>query len=257
MGSEKRKKARERFLLDRFLECQGLTPTSIGTPEPPSPDFLIELDGRKVGIEITEIYPQSPRSYSGLDGPGPPQAIESRGGKIVSLAKEAYFRRNDSPLLVTVVFSNIETIRRKEEHEKLAELIALEVEDMASKALATEDRRPDFFTGVDNPLCDSVALIHIYKVPELRFARWTVPKVGLVRKLTSELLQDRITTKEKKLDGYRRDGDEVWLLMVADRLSASRKFFYPPDFPADDISSKFSRTFYYCYGVDDLVVEFC
>ncbi|MEO6816696.1 MAG: hypothetical protein ABI177_08330 [Edaphobacter sp.] len=129
MGSEKIKKARERFLLDKFLECQGLTPTSIGTPEPPSPDFLIELDGRKVGIEITEIYPLSPRSHSGLDGPSPPQAIESRGEKVVSLAKEAYFRRNDSPLLVTVVFSNIETIRKKEKREKLAELIADEVED--------------------------------------------------------------------------------------------------------------------------------
>ncbi len=146
MGSKKdrEKKARERFLLDRFLECQRLTPTRIDTPEPPGPDFSLDLDGRKVGIEVTEIYALSPNSDSGVQALRLPQAIEKRSDRIVSLAKKAYFQRNDLPVLVTIVFSNIDAMRNKDE---IAELIVREVEDTASKRPETENRRPDFFTG--------------------------------------------------------------------------------------------------------------
>jgi hypothetical protein len=95
MGSEKRKKAREKFLLDRFLEHQGMAPASIETPEPPGPDFSIELDGYKVGIELTEVFAQSPESGARLQSPNLPQAIESRSELIVSIAKKAYFQRNN------------------------------------------------------------------------------------------------------------------------------------------------------------------
>ena len=255
MGSEEKKAARERFLLDRFLECQGLTPESIEKLEPPGPDFSIEIEGCKIGIELTEIFGLSPKSGARLDSRYIPQAIESRSELIVSRAREAYFQRNDAPVLATIVFSNLDTISKKEQREEISQLIAHEVEDMASKALQTANRRPDDFTDVGDPLRESVALIHICKVPKLRFARWTVPKVGLVHRLTAKHLQDPITEKEEKLNGYTRDGDEVWLLMVADSRSASQKFIHPPDFP-EAISSRFSRTFYYCYGADHPVVEF-
>jgi len=48
------KKQHERFLLDRFLELQGISPACIEARE--SPDFLIDLEGRKVGIEVTELF---------------------------------------------------------------------------------------------------------------------------------------------------------------------------------------------------------
>ncbi len=256
MGSEEKKKAREKFLLDRFLESQGLTPASIETPEPPGPDFSIEINGCKVGIELTEIFGLSPKSGARLHSRDIPQAVESRSELIVSRAREAYFQRNNPPVLATIVFSNLDASGKKEQMEETAQLIACEIEDMASKTLQTADRRPDDFTDIGNPLRESVALIHIRKVPELRFARWTVPKVGLVYKLTAKHLQDRIAAKEEKINHYTTDGDEVWLLMVADTRSTSQKFFHPPDFP-EAISSRFSRTFYYCYGADHPIVEFC
>jgi hypothetical protein len=254
MGSEERKKSREKFLLDRFLESQGLTPASIETPAPPGPDFSIDLNGSKIGIELTEVFGLIQKSGAGLHSRDIPQAVESRSELIVSRAKDAYFQRNNLPVLVTIVFSNLDPSNKREQTEQTARLIACEVEDMVSKTLQTADRRPDDFTGIGNPLCETVALIHVCKVPDLRFARWTVPKVGLVHKLTAIHLQDRIAAKEAKMNRYTRDGDEVWLLMVADTRSASQKFFHPPDFP-EAISSRFARTFYYCYGADHPVVE--
>jgi hypothetical protein len=256
MGSEEKKKGREKFLLDRFLESQGLTPVGIETPEPPGPDFQIELNGSKIGIELTEIFGLIPKSGSGLHSRDIPQAVESRSELIVLRAREAYFQRNNPPVLVTIVFSNLDPSNKKERMEQTAQLIAREVEDMASKTLQTAERRPDDFTDVGNALRETVALIHVCKVPEPRFARWTVPKVGLVHKLTAKHLQDRIAAKQEKMNHYTKDGDEVWLLMVADTRSTSQKFFHPPDFP-EVISSRFSRTFYFCYGADHPVVELC
>jgi hypothetical protein len=256
MGSENKKKAREKFLLDRFIEHQGITPTSIETPEPPGPDFSIEIDDCKVGIELTEIFVRSPKSGARPQSSDLPQAVESRPERIVSGAREAYFQRNNPPVLVNIVFSNLDSIEKKEQIEEVAHLIAREVEDMASETLLTADRRPNFNTNGGNLLFESVAFIHIYGVPELRFARWDFPKVGLVSRLTAKHLQDRIDAKEKKMNQYTRNGDEIWLLMVADTTRTSQKFRHPPDFSPETLSSRFSKTFYYCYGADYPVVEF-
>jgi len=51
------KKQHERFLLDRFLELQGISPARIQEFE--SPDFLIDIEGREVGIEVTELFIRS------------------------------------------------------------------------------------------------------------------------------------------------------------------------------------------------------
>jgi hypothetical protein len=257
MGSEEKKEARERFLLERFLESQGVIPASIEKLRAPEPDFSIEVDGRKIGVELTEIFALSPKSGVPLSSRDLPQAIESRSDLIVSKARETYFQRNNPPVLATIVFSNLDTSAKKEQIQEIALSLASEVADMASKTPQTADRRPDDFTDVGNPLRESVALIHICRVPELRFARWTVPKVGLVHKLTARHLQDRIAAKEEKMKHYTRDRDEVWLLMAADTRSTSQKFFHPLDFPPEAISSPFSRTFYFCYGADQPVVEFC
>jgi hypothetical protein len=124
----------------------------------------------------------------------------------VSGAREAYFQRNNPPVWATIVFSNLDASGEKEQMEETAQLIAYEVEHMASETLQTAERRPDDFTELGNLLRESVALIHICKVPKLRFARWTVPKVGIVNKLTAKHLQDRIAVKEEKMNYYKKTG---------------------------------------------------
>jgi len=76
MESDDKKKQREKFLLDRFFEHQGITPTRIDPGE--SPDFLVDIDGRTVGIEVTELFIQRCNSEARLLPEEPTlQAIES------------------------------------------------------------------------------------------------------------------------------------------------------------------------------------
>lgn len=105
-----KKKQRERFFLDRFLEHQGLSPTCIQQPEPPDPDALIDLEGRRVGIELTEIFVRSGRKRSKTHpqsrGEPLPQAVETITDQIASTAREFYLDEGNPPALATIVFSS-------------------------------------------------------------------------------------------------------------------------------------------------------
>ena len=101
MGSAK--KRRERFLLERFLEHQGISPTCIQELE--SPDFLIDIEERSVGIEVTELFIRSGKSEAHPRPEGPLlQAVEKTTDLIVSKAREIYFDGGNPPVLSTIVF---------------------------------------------------------------------------------------------------------------------------------------------------------
>jgi hypothetical protein len=88
------KKQHERFLLDRFLELQGITPTDIVPRE--HPDFLIDLEGRKVGIEVTELSIRSrSKGHPRPDGKPFLQDIESITNQIVSTARKPDHTRQE------------------------------------------------------------------------------------------------------------------------------------------------------------------
>ena len=107
------------------------------------------------------------------------------------------------------------------------------------------------------PLSEAVDLIHILRVPEKRFAHWTVLRPGLVANLTPKHLKDRIDLKARKLKSYRENQniEEIWLLMVADRTRPSQKLLRRLDLPLEPLSRPFAKTFYYCYSTDEPVVE--
>jgi hypothetical protein len=254
MGSAEKQKQRERFLLDRFLEQKGLAPEVIQQPDPPDPDFLIDLHGRKIGIEMTEVFIRSKESNLHPQSGEEPllQAVESITDLIVSKARKSYFK-TDNPLVLSTILFSSQMALEKNKSDQIAELIAGQIRDMSSRDSSVEDWKP----GLDDPLYGSVGFIHIRKVPESRFARWTVPRPGIVATLTVKHLQDRIDAKAKKLNGYKKNKniEEIWLLMVADRMRPSQKLLRRSDLPLDSLSSPFAKTFYYCYAADELAVE--
>ena len=258
MGSDEKKKQRERFFLDRFLEQQGITPKSIQQPNPPDPDFLIDLDGRQVGIEMTEIFIRSQESNVHAQPTKEPllQAVESITDLIVSKSRKIYFEVDNPLVLSTIVFSN-RAIFYENKSDQIAKLIADEIRDMALRNSPEANWRPGIHENEAYLLSDAVASIHIRRVPESRLARWIVARAGLVAKLTAKHLQDRIDDKTKKIDSYKKNKNmEIWLLLVADRRRPSQKFLRPSDLALESLSSPFARTFYYCYAADESAVEF-
>src|SRR5271157_944626 len=246
------KKQHERFLLDRFLELQGISPTCIEESDPP--DFLINLEGRTVGVEVTELFIRSKKSGAHTQPEEEPllQAAESITNLIVSKAWKIYFDAGNPPVLSTIWFSDRITLDKKK-GDQIAELIARQIQSMSlqnSQAVAWRSSEDE---NEERSLSESVAIIHTYRVPELRFARWTVARPGLVANLTPKRLQGVIDKKAKKINGYKKLAEEIWLLIVADGTRSSQKFSVMPDFPLDSISSPFAKTFYYGYVSDEVL----
>jgi len=69
------KKEIERFYLDKFLALLGIVPDDICEGE--APDFIISLQGKKTGIEITE-YHSGAKDEDGR----PRRAIENNWGQL-------------------------------------------------------------------------------------------------------------------------------------------------------------------------------
>ena len=246
------KKRHERFLLDRFLELQGISPASIEPLDPP--DFLIDLEGRKVGIEVTELFIRSNKSEAHPQPEEEPllQAAESITNLIVSKARKIYFDAGNPPVLSTIWFSDRITLDKKK-GDQIAELIAHQIQSMSlqnSQAVAWRSSEDE---NEERSLSESVAIIHTSRVPELRFARWTVARPGLVATLTLKHLQEVIDKKAEKIGAYKKYAEEIWLLIVADRTRPSQKFSVAPDLPLDSVSSPFTKTFYYCYAAEEVI----
>jgi hypothetical protein len=258
------KKQRERFLLDRFLEHQGITPTRIDPGE--SPDFLINLGGRTVGIEVTELFVHrgssvallQPKQGALLEPQGSPlQAKESIATLIVSEARKIYLDANNPPVRSQIVLSNrIAPGIDKTKGGQIAKLIADQIQRMSRQTTEVADWRSRE-DGEENPLSEWVNFISVRRVPELCFARWipTNNSVGFVSTLTAQRLQEEIDKKAAKINTYKKRAEEIWLLIVADRTRSSQKFSVIPDFPLDSISSPLARTYYYGYASGE-VLEF-
>ncbi len=239
------KKQHERFLLDRFLELQGITPTDIVPRE--HPDFLIDLEGRKVGIEVTELFTQRCNSDPHLRPEGPLlQAREQVCTQIVSKAREIYFDTNNPPVLSHILFSDRIIPADKRKGDQIAKLIADQIQGMSRQDSETAEWRSREDEKEENPLSEWVSFISACRVPE-RFARWSPNSAGLVFPLAPARLQEEIDQKVPKLNAYKECAEEIWLLIVADRTRSSQKISIMPDFPLDSISSPFAKTFYYDY----------
>jgi hypothetical protein len=244
MESDDKKKRHERFLLDRFLEHQRITPTCIDPGE--SPDFLINLDGRTVGIEVTELFIRRCNSEARLIPEDPTlQAIESISSKIVSRAREIYFDANNPPVLAKIVFSSPIIPGDKRKDDQIAKLIADQIQSMSRQDSEGSEWRSSEDEKAENPLSEWVSFISTWRVAERHRARWSPNSAGLVSPLTPARLQEEIDIKASRINAYKERAEEVWLLIVVDRTRSSQKFSVMPDFPLDSISSPFAKTFYY------------
>ncbi len=246
------KKQHERFLLDRFLELQGITSGDIVPGE--SPDFLVDLKGHKVGIEVTEIFIRRNRLEA---NPQPRkelllQAVESVTNQIVSKAQKTYFDARNPPVLATIWFSDGIALDRKK-GDQVAGLIARQIQSMNLKNSQKGAWRSSEDENAERSLSESVAIIHAYGVPDQLFARWTVGRPAVVAPLTTKHLQDVIDEKAKKFNRYKEKAEGVWLLIFADHTRPSQMFFVATDFPSDSVSSLFTKTFYCDYVAKEVI----
>ncbi|MFQ5465548.1 MAG: hypothetical protein ACE5EI_06445 [Thermodesulfobacteriota bacterium] len=230
------KKEKEKLWLSQFQQGSGIDLRVIEERE--EPDFIVEINSARVGIEITSVCVRHDRNGSLK------MAQESISQEILDRAHKHYKGSNAPPVHVTVSFSTHADLRRAA-RESIARKLSLYVQQ---QRLGLRERRevdPSFYE--EDPLPPEVSFLHAIGVLQEVGTHWGVAGAGWMADLTPETLQERINRKAGNLPRYQKFVERNWLLLVSDSTYLSQMFQLPENFDASAVSSPFDRTFYLCY----------
>jgi hypothetical protein len=222
------KRIEERQILATFLWASRLHAEILREGE--APDFTLSIDGRTVGVEVTQIQ-KSPAE----------RTRQSYLQEVIRRAREDYAAAGALPRSVSLHF-NDHAPRAGDSRR-----------DLASEISAHVAGQPDD------------AEVHTHKWPQLpelmarnlwslTFWRteapviWQSVEATWVAPFTVELFQERVDAKHEKLETYREGGfDELWLLIGASQLNPAQRFDWHASFDPGKIRSRFDRTVF-CDG---------
>ncbi len=224
------RKWRERQLFDAFIRLSHIN--AVVAEEREAPDFILRVDGKVVGVELTEIYVED-------DGqPLAPKARESLATKAVSQARQQYEKRGGRPLHVAVGFipnADLQVNDRTRIAESLAEFLLMQELPADGYKSWSHSRRLS--------LPSQIGFINAFLVPSPDCAHWYAPQAGWVAPLTEKIISDSIGSKVTKLDSYRSAVQDSWLVLVVAGGAPSQAFEPAPDLAWETIVSPFARTF--------------
>jgi hypothetical protein len=235
----KPRKWRERFFLKRFLEAKQL-PAAIER-ETEAPDFEVSLNGRRLGVEVSELF-RDPGDGNSR------QAQEACAEKIALAARQKYEAAGGPHLHVSIYFApnvDLTRIRRDALAERLAALVW---------QLPLDPRGP---TRWRNPFrdrdLDALASLLVLPVSDRTKAYWGPPFSDWIAPLTVDIITSAVDRKAQRLPTYRARFPEVWLLLVAygNRPSSFFSRKRVPDFAS--IQTPFNHAYYFHYS-DSYVV---
>jgi hypothetical protein len=209
-----------------------------------SPDFTVEIQRGRIGIEIVGLY-RDELDVGGLLL----RARERLQDKLLGQAVQIYESlHRDLPFVeVNVHWSShvpVAKSRVPEVAAVLAQLVATNLPDTGGQA----------FLGYPHHtwkrLPAEVDYLFVHRPAGLPEHAWGSSRGAAVPKLTPDDLREVISKKESKLPVYRQGCSEVWLLIVSDGLAPSNHFEPTPEIASARYDTDFDRVFllHYSHG---------
>jgi hypothetical protein len=196
------------------------------------PDFLLYLPTHVLGVELTDLFQQP------LANGRPRQEQEALREKVVDRARALYqaladARRGLPVLYVSVYFNTRHILNRRS------------VEPLATQRLpvAGEGGTWTHDGHARDELPEALARLEARCVPGLRATFFASPDAGYVAPLTRADVERVLAAKEGKVHRYRRQCDEVWLVVSFDRGRLSTLFEPGEEALASQYVSGFDRVF--------------
>lgn len=207
------KKRHERSALDRFLELlKTPVPESIEPDE--EPDFVLTFGGRRVGIEMTDLY------WSATRAGRPRQEQESLRRRVVEAAERLYADRNLPPVHVSVHF-NDQYVLNKTAIQLLAAQIVTWAAARVPRIGESFEEQYDWVNRDYFP--EHLHSLRIYRHAPLAEARFSAPDADYAPQLDAANVEHRLQSKNSRHRQYLRKCDEAWLVIGfnTDRLSTT------------------------------------
>lgn len=197
------KPRRELYLLERFLPALfGDEPYLLSQPSPPLPDFIIEIGGRKIGIEETEIIPDEKIMER-----------ESIQANILKGAQRIFENQRQLPLHVRVTFAEADNWKNLERN-KVAALLAEAVRCCVEEAKVMPQNQQYFDVSIEKFIHSHIQSVGVFYLSQLTDSCWSPRGSIWVPSVPVEKIRTIIDDKSKNLSGYLTGCDEVWLLML-------------------------------------------
>ena len=204
------------------------------------PDFLVRFDGRRVGVEITELQIDQNQI-----GPSKGSELQKKHGikaEIVNRAQIQYFESGYRSINATFLFelgsTSLSTVNRWELAKSIVVVLGqLHLGDMEKFRL---DRYSDL------PVPPPVTAIYACGLPEGIGPHWQLTNAGWSRKLQPSDIKSILDKKNQLVDHYRKSVCENWLLVVADGCWPHGRFLLPTLDHEEWPESEFERTYIFC-----------
>jgi len=200
--------------LESFLRFLGIKDYQLIDKKNESPDFILMIEGEKIGVEVTEIY----RKYTN----GNSAKVESDLPKIVEGAVRLYNEKKGLPCSFGVGFYGEKAVTRKKDVIKeLGEfLYQLSVDNLNINDSEIKEIKPDINKF---PLLSIVSSIHVKKINNTVSSGFTTSIFGAVNMEGNEL-RGTIESKAKKINKYKERCETIWLLIVLPSMVLSGDF---------------------------------
>ena len=201
-----RKKQIEKNYLEEARRASPIFPAGDFLPYE-KPDFLLRLDDRTIGIEVTELCREAPRAEA------------SRLAKIPQEAKVRYSRLSGSePVALSIGFS-----RRAADitfEQLTSSLVEFAYARRKSRGTCPARDLPEGYRqiGIHSPIQQIDPTGRWYSLRA--FDTVIAPK---------QLIESRIAKKTARLAEYRLASPEVWLLIVSDQFLGPGQVCVHPD----------------------------
>jgi len=196
-----KKKQRERWVMNLFIESYKKGRISI-INEQEAPDFIVSLEGREIGIELTEIFQDSHLGISKL------KQASSDGSQFTEDLIALIQPHVPFTFSIGIHFNKDLPIKKSKKKKVLKELEVICVPAMANLQDHEYLELENYYDSLPSEIED----IHIYRSDGMEESIDSRPEGGTVAPLTISHLKIALTSKESKLSSY-RICDEQWLVI--------------------------------------------
>lgn len=195
------KKERELRHLNQFRNlCHSFPAGEIQNSE--SPDFIIECQGRTIGIEVTELFPNhTPEENEAIQR-------DRLQNKVVRNAQKQFESKHKVRPIVTFTFERKFRFRQNE-MSKFIQSITADVYSCFKK-IPSGRYYWNCHSGFETPYLLSLHVSRSLEHP----GPWMAGEGALLRDLSPEELIESIVKKEQKLSSIKGQYSDLWLLIV-------------------------------------------
>jgi len=195
------KKEREKWIMDFFIESYKDGKLTILLQQE-SPDFIVSLDGKRIGIELTEVFQDSDLGVSKL------RQSSSEG----SLFTEEFIKIIQPYIpfkfSIGIHFNKNHPIKKSKKHEILNQLKEICVPRMMNLQNHGHLELENYYNKLPLEITD----ISVFRFDGMDESYDSRPEGGIVSNLTINHLTKILLLKERKLRSY-SICDEQWLLI--------------------------------------------